>query len=79
MPREMSYIRQKLIHSLGHRKAERVMEHLHDNMDTDGGFGSRNVSSKEVDTLMKTLERSHYNEMDKGDLDATREILDGYR
>lgn len=78
MPREMSYVQQKLIHSLGHRKAERVMEHLQENMDTDGKFGSKNVSSHEVDTLMKTLEKSRYNEMDRSDLDTTRKILEGY-
>lgn len=79
MPREMSYIQHKLIDKLGRRKAERVMEHLEGNMDKDGGFGTKNVSSKEIDAIVNTLEKSHYNEMDSGDIATTRKILEGYK
>lgn len=79
MPREMSHIQRKLIDKLGRRKAERVMEHLAGSMDKDGGFGTKNVSSREVDALVDTLEKSRYNDMDKDDIDTTREILEGYK
>lgn len=79
MPREMSYIQQKLIDKLGHKKAERVMEHLQAHMDKDGGWGSKNISSHEVDTVMKTLDNSHYNEMDNSDIATAREILEEYK
>lgn len=79
-PRELPYIKRNLIHNGGltHSEAERVMEQLKTNMDSDGRLGGRNVSSKEIDHIMKTLEKSRYNHLDSGDLKDTRDILEEY-
>ena len=78
-PREMPRIQRRLVHALGHRKAEDVMEQLEANMDTDGRFGGRDVNSKEIDNALKTLEKSRYNNIDSGDLKTAREILEEYK
>lgn len=79
-PRELPYIKRNLIRNGGltHSEAERVMEQLDTNMDTDGRLGGRNVSSKEIDHIMKTLEKGRYNHMDSGDLGAAKKILEEY-
>jgi hypothetical protein len=80
-PRELPYIKRNLIRNGGltHSEAERVMEQLNTNLDTDGRLGGRNVSSKEVDNILDTLKKSRYNHMDSGDLDTTRKILEEYQ
>lgn len=78
LPRELPLIHRRLVGKLGRAKAERVMEQLQANMDTDGAFGTKNVSSKEIDTLMRTLEKSDHSNLDIQDLNKTREILEGY-
>lgn len=77
-PREMRRIWPKLIDRLGRRKADMVKDHLNESMDNDGRLGGRNVNTKEVENTMKTLEKSRYNGMDRGDLDATQKILEEY-
>jgi hypothetical protein len=77
--REMDPIKRRLIRSLGHRKAEEVMNGLSAHLDRDRNSAGKSVSAEEMETLMQTLEESHYNGMDKDDLDKTREILDGYK
>lgn len=78
LSREMPLIHRRLVGRLGRAKAERVMEQLQANMDTDGAFGAKNISSKEIDTLMRTLEKSDYSNLDMSDLNKTREVLEGY-
>lgn len=78
LSREMPLIRRRLVDKLGRAKAERVMEQLQAHMDTDGAFGAKNVSAKEIDTLMRTLEKSDYSTLDMRDLNKTREILEMY-
>lgn len=76
--RELPGIHRRLIDKIGRAKAERVMEQLQANMDTDGAFGARNVSSREVDQIIHTLEKSHYNDLDREELDKARGVLKGY-
>lgn len=76
--REMPFIHRRLIGKIGHSKAERVMEQLEANMDTDGAFGSKNVSAKEIDQLMRVLQKSDYNDLNKSELDKTLKILKDY-
>lgn len=78
LSRELPLIHRRLVIKLGRAKAERVMEQLQANMDTDGAFGAKNVSSKEIDTLMHTLEKSDYSNLDRSDLNKAREILEVY-
>jgi hypothetical protein len=78
-PREMSFVKHRLVDKLGHRKAEEVMGQLEAHMDNDGRLGGRNVSSKEVESTLKILKKGRYNHMDSGDLDATRKILEEYQ
>lgn len=77
--RETLRIRPKLVSKLGHRRAEEVMGLLESDMDRDGGWGSKSVSSKEIDQIMKTLEEGRYNGMDSHDLENTRKILEEYQ
>lgn len=76
--RELPYVERRLIAQIGHLKTERVMEHLQANMDSDGQFGGANVSKKEVDTLIKTLDRSQHSNFSDTDLRKAREVLEGY-
>jgi hypothetical protein len=79
-PREMRRIWPKLIDRLGRRKAEMVKDHLNGSMDNENKlWGGRNVSDREVKDTMEILEKSRYNGMDKGDLDATQKILEEYQ
>ena len=78
MSRELPLIHRRLVGRLGRVKAEKVMEQLEAHLDTDGALGAKNVSSKEIDTLMHTLEKSDYNDLDRSDLNKAREILERY-
>ena len=78
MQKEIPLIHRRLVNRLGRAKAERVMEQLEANMDTDGSLGAKNVSSKEIDALMRTLEKSDYSNLDMSDLNKAREILEAY-
>ena len=77
--REMDPIKRRLITTLGHRKAEEVMNGLSAHLDRDRNSSGKSVSAEEVDMLMETLKESRYNGMDNDDLTRTREILDGYK
>ena len=76
--RELPLIHRRLVSKIGRVKAEKFMEQLEANLDTDGAFVGKNVSSKEIDTMMRTLEKSDYNNLDRSDLNKAREILEGY-
>lgn len=77
-PNEIHHVEQELIRKMGHVKAERIMEGLRANMDSDGRFGGRNVSRKEIDAMLKDMSKHHFSGMSSHDIKTAGETLNEF-
>ncbi len=68
-------VRHDLHDKLGRTKGEEIYNALHPQLDTDGGFGSRNISGPEIEETLHALKENHQDNLHESDLNHVREIL----
>ncbi|OIP60118.1 MAG: hypothetical protein COZ29_01120 [Candidatus Moranbacteria bacterium CG_4_10_14_3_um_filter_45_9] len=74
-PRELPLVEKKLKEEMGHYKAEKIMEGLHPNMDSDGRLGGSNISAKEGSDTLDYLKKGRYNNLSSMDIKKAKDIL----
>ena len=68
-------VRRDLHDKLGLTKGEQVFNIIGEDLDRDGGFGSRGISGREVDDMVQRLNKNHQDNLHTRDIDHIKEVL----
>lgn len=79
IPRELPFVEKKLRQEMGNYKAEKIMEGLQPNMDSDGRLGGENISAKEGSDALDYLKKGRYNNLSSGDINEAKDILNEFQ
>lgn len=77
-PHEFSFLEKRLKQEMSHPDAERILEGLRPNMDSDGHYGGKNISAKEGNDALDYMKKSHHSGLSDSDVEKARDILSQY-
>lgn len=76
--RELPFVEKRLRQEMGKYKAEKIMNGLQPNMDSDGRLGGKNISDKEGSDALDYLKKGRYNNLSSTDIKKAKDILSEY-
>ncbi|MDD2766199.1 MAG: hypothetical protein PHH40_00360 [Candidatus Moranbacteria bacterium] len=76
---EFKFLETRLKQEMSHSDAKRILEGIRPNLDSDGHYGGKNISTKEANDSLDYMKRNHHSGLSNSDIEKARDILSEYQ